>query len=269
MESVEGAEARPTHQNASDKQEEEEDLQTAQEQPPAETESSTKKRRKRKKKKGKQPKAEAAELDWDVVDLEFERVRYNTQLHQDLRSQLDKKLSARDEWNKKANVMRNNALKDLDMEAQMEALKLRGQAATMESKRHIAETKAYTLTYRRAMALDREVFALLKQIRELEDDPALKLDPSNMLNAAMRAAIEDDDPGKLKASLDQLHNPHLFRREADKMIRSRPELEIMELKESIRRTSILAEKERALEKEKKKAAKKAAGDAACAEEAPK
>jgi hypothetical protein len=170
-------------------------------------------------------------LDVWQVDLEFERVKYATEKHAELRGSLESKLKARDEWNKKVIAMRDHAAGD---NANEDLLKLRGQAAKNESKRIMAETRAYQVTLKRSRALDQEVFQLLKTIRELEDDPTLKLDPSKKLNAAMRDATYADDPGMLKECLDSLHNPHLLKREAEKMMHARGEIAIMDLKEKIK-----------------------------------
>ena len=170
---------------------------------------------------------------------------------------LDEKLKVRDEWNRKLIAMRDHADADSNNE---ELLKLKGDRARHESKRIFAETRAYQVTLKRTRALDQEVFNMLKTIRELEDDPALKLDDKSKLDEAMREvtpttrgyiidprsiiptplwkATLTDDPGKLKECLDSLGNPHLYRREADRMIQARGELVVRDLKEKIRQCQI-------------------------------
>jgi len=133
---------------------------------------------------------------------------------------------------------------------------LRGQAARNESRRLFAETRAYQVTYKRCRALDQDVFEMLKSIRELEDDPTLKLDHTSKLDEAMREATLSDDPGKLKECLDSLGNPHLYKREAERMIQARGELVIKDLKERIKQCTEGRKEQLKAEKEAEKQARK-------------
>jgi hypothetical protein len=54
----------------------------------------------------------------------------------------------------------------------------------------------------------------------------------------MREATLSDDPGKLKECLDSLGNPHLHKREAEKMIKARGELAVKDLREKIKQCEV-------------------------------
>ena len=67
------------------------------------------------------------------------------------------------------------------------------------------------------------LFALLKEIREIEQDPQIVIDQSNRLNSVMADAVMNNAPAKALALLQSLP-AQMSTWEADHIIENRPEL---------------------------------------------
>merc|ERR1711879_897057 len=87
-------------------------------------------------------------------------------------------------------------------------------------------------TMRRQRKLDSQVLRLLREIRALEQDPNVKIDPLNKLDAAMNDAAMNDDPSQLQDVLSSIPSKQSSHR-VEEIINKRPELTILEIKNKI------------------------------------
>mmetsp|Transcript_56100 Transcript_56100/g.156301 ORF Transcript_56100/g.156301 Transcript_56100/m.156301 type:complete len:297 (-) Transcript_56100:159-1049(-) len=178
--------------------------------------------------------AEALEAgdDWADVDESAEKVRLATRRHAELWRSIRSSLKERDSWNAKLLQLRSAADKETSLEGQIQAGRLRGAAANAKSKELLAKGRAYTATYRRMQKLDAHLLALLQEVRELEKNPDVVIDRENRLDDAMREAVLEDDPSKMRSLLDSLPR-RLASQEADQIINDRGTLAIRDLQSKI------------------------------------
>lgn len=175
---------------------------------------------------------EEEEDAWLTVEERAAEVRSATRRHEELWTEVRACLQERDGWNSKLRALHKDAMQSTSLEAQIEGRALRGAAALTKSREYLSAGRAYAATQRRSKRLDAHLFRLLREIRDLEQDPRVVIDPANRLDEAMREAVMQDDPSKVQALLESLP-AKVSSREVDQIIQDRGELAIQDLRSRI------------------------------------
>jgi hypothetical protein len=129
---------------------------------------------------------------WGRADVEFDSLQRAKARHAELWALIDELTPKRDVWREKWQGTERLTQEDVSAESQMEKAKLRGPAATAESKRLFAQCRSLKASKKKMQQLDSEIFAASREILALEEKFAIS--SARVMNECMQAAIAADDP---------------------------------------------------------------------------